>query len=306
MGGNAELAGRPREQGLGLVKIFATIGLALGVNACASYQGISEFEAYHRGYQQTNDISQSILDQLAVAERTVFFRTTAAQNRYFNPSHAAYYTDSTDPPGTAAFRRALAAVNTYNELLYGLASGETAEVLSNKLNRYVAEVAAAVGQAGAIAGGAPGADDLVQPAGTVASAFGAVTPVVTVAFGYAARDRFREFLVHDRDKVRDVLIAVRNATPAIYNVLTSAASNPRSRFTGTPDPEGDKKRTLYRKLLSDWVLLLDANIAALDDAVEAATATPTLDASMAALARSATEIGGAVKDARVSLAKLSQ
>ena len=48
------------------------------------------------------------LDQLAVAERTVFFRTTAAQDRYFNPSHAAYYTDSTDPPGTAAFRRALA------------------------------------------------------------------------------------------------------------------------------------------------------------------------------------------------------
>src|SRR5215469_12296478 len=108
--------------------------LALTIAAC-SFGGIVEFESYKASFDKVQATSTSILDQLAQQERWFFFSVNkGARNPIrFDPALARYYTDSVDPPGTASFRAALDTIKTYNDLLYGLESGQTAEALSAKV-----------------------------------------------------------------------------------------------------------------------------------------------------------------------------
>jgi hypothetical protein len=67
----------------------------------------------------------------------------------FDPDLARYYTDVVDHPGTAAFPHSLDSVKAYNDLLYGLATGQTAAALSAKIAALNGKIADTANEAGA-------------------------------------------------------------------------------------------------------------------------------------------------------------
>ena len=131
--------------------VFIATLIAL-LAACVSTATIQQFALYQGAFDKANATANAILDQLAIRERELFLRKhrvgvdVAALD--FDPAHASYYVNSVDPPDTAAFRRALATVKTYNDLLYALASGQTAAAITAKLGELQANLSQA-----AIAGG---------------------------------------------------------------------------------------------------------------------------------------------------------
>src|SRR5579871_917783 len=114
---------------------FLGVFLAAALAAC-TFGGVVEFEAYKSAFDKVQTTSSSLLDQLAQQERWLFFARykNARSPDVFNPALARYYTDSVDPPGTAHFRAALDTIKTYNDLLYGLETGQTADAMAVKVN----------------------------------------------------------------------------------------------------------------------------------------------------------------------------
>lgn len=113
--------------------------LLLLLTGCATQRGITEFTAYRDSYLMAANAGDAILDQLAVAERETKALVTGPMDQpskvRFDPAEAAYYSDVVDPPATAALRRSLRALQIYNDALYGLASGQDAEVVAARLSQ---------------------------------------------------------------------------------------------------------------------------------------------------------------------------
>jgi hypothetical protein len=287
-----------------------SVAICLALAACGLSQGIAEFEIYRSAFEKTYGTSTAILDQLAVQERELFLRSRRGRvdlsTVRFDPNLATYYTDTTDPPGTAAFRRALETVKAYNDLLYGLASGQTAEALVSKLADLNAKIGAAVGEAGALVGG--GAQlELVAATAGLNQIFTEIAPFVRVALKFRAREEFRVFVVQYYPPVRDILGELRQGTRAIFPVLTAATlRRVRNAPAGTLTADEVKKLETYRKLLADWVILIDATIKSLDAVKAAVEADPTIVGTINGLGAIAVELESASQAARKHLAELSK
>src|SRR5947209_10758174 len=170
------------------------VATCLALGACGLSQGIAEYEIYRSAFEKTYGTSTAILDQLAVQERELFLRSRKGRidptNVKFDPNLATYYSDATDPPGTAAFRRALATVKAYNDLLYGLASGQTAEALVAKLGELNSKIGEAAGEVGSLLGG-PAQGDLLAATAALNQVFGQIAPFVRAGLTFRSREEFR-------------------------------------------------------------------------------------------------------------------
>ncbi len=280
-------------------RLLVLVGL-FWLSACASTQGVTQFEAFRSAYEQAYATGNTILDQLAVAERDTYQRVhrqrQGQQQVPFNPKAAAYYTDAVDPPGTAAFRRSLATVKAYNDIVYGLATGQTGKTLTAQAYTLKAQSLAAATDAAAAAA-------IIAPGVSTASLIGLsstldmLRPFVEIGATSLSRAAFRDYLVQNAPTVRAVLVKLKESTPAIFPLLTT-----KSRAEGLmQDSYGDgslSKMGSYRRLLSDWVILIDASIATLDQTTAALTARASLADSVAALTLTATDIQTAAKLAR--------
>jgi hypothetical protein len=116
--------------------------MAAAVAAC-SFNGIVEFETYKTAFDKVQSTSTGILDQLAKQERWLFFKVTknARSPVLFDHALATHSTDSADPPGTASFRAALDTIKTYNDLLFGLETGQTAQAMVAKVAALESSIA---------------------------------------------------------------------------------------------------------------------------------------------------------------------
>jgi len=273
-------------------------GLLFALAACTTYSGIAEFDAYRTAFNSTHQTGNAILDILARKERKIFLNANPPGNSTFNPDYAAYYVDSIDPPGTAAFRRALDSVKAYNDILFGLASGEAAEALSARLLSLNTSLSSAAKETSSLLGvGALGRADLVKTLGGLDQRLRAAGELVDFALKYKSRDDFRRFAADYNPVVQQILVSLRDGTSIIFPVLT--------RDAAAAFPAADTKTIgIYRKLLSDWVLSLESTIAALNRVSLALAASPTLDSSIAAFTRSAIELEATAAAARRHLAEL--
>lgn len=288
---------------------FAASLAFLVVAACGLYQGVEEFEAYRTAFEKTYGTSTAILDQLAVQERELFMRTTRGRidpaKRNFDPELARYYTDVGDPPGTGAFRRGLDTVKLYNDLLYGLSSGQTAANLTAK----AAALNGKVGEALVETGGLAGIDQVQLKAAALAlnGIFTRLTPFIQTGLTLQSRYEFREYVIRYHPVVRELLIELRGGTRAIFPVLTAATLRRwRNAPSGGLSAEEVNKMETYRKLLADWVILIDATILALDKVKLAIEAEPTIGGSVTGLTTVAIELEVASQAARKHLAELSK
>ncbi|MFV0475928.1 MAG: hypothetical protein ACK5MQ_17250, partial [Pikeienuella sp.] len=107
----------------------------IALSACAPGRGVTEFAAYRDSYMEAAAAGDRVLDEFSAAERAlhqVAYPFDPVRGA-FDPALAAYYEEAGDPPATAAWRRAMGAVTTYNDALYGLASGEDAAAIAGRI-----------------------------------------------------------------------------------------------------------------------------------------------------------------------------
>ncbi|MEZ2146367.1 hypothetical protein AAE026_29335 [Bradyrhizobium sp. DN5] len=274
---------------------------------CASIS-VQEFEVYKTAFDKTNEASTAILDQLALQERALFLRhyKYARSTIHFEPGLARFLTDSVDPPGTAAFRGALQVIKAYNDLLYGLESGQTAQTLAAKLSAMESATSSSIVAVGGVAATATGANaaSLATSMAALDKIFQTLLPFIQLGLKYRAQEEFRTFLVQNYGLVRDLLWQLRKGTSVIFPVLT-AASVREFNEGGAMSAEDSKRIETYRKLLADWVVLLEVTIKALDRAKAAAEAPPTLVDNVTGLTVFAVEMETAAKSAKTNLAKLA-
>jgi hypothetical protein len=279
--------------------------LAAALAAC-SFGGIVEFETYKTAFDKVQSTSASILDQLAQQERWLFFKVTknARSPIRFDPALARYYTDVVDPPGTASFRTALDTIKIYNDLLYGLETGQTAEALANKVAALESSItSAATSASGLLGGGASGQIKLAV--GALNGLFAELQPFVQLALTARSREAFHDFLIQAYPSVRQLLAELRASTSAIFPVLTAATIDPSLRAGRALTADEASKVDTYRKLLADWVILIELTIKALDAANAAAVAPPTVVGTVTGLTGIAVELDTAAKSARKNLAMLA-
>lgn len=285
--------------------VFVAI-LAVVLVGCVSGRGIQEFSLYQAAFDRANTAANGVLDQLAIRERELFLRRhrvgvdVAALT--FTPEDARYYADSVDPPGTAAFRRSLATVKAYNDLLYALGTGQTAQALTAKLGELQVSVSKAITEIGVTAGAGA---QTAAISGGLSSAFRALESIVRTGLKYRSRAAVRVYLLENYKHVRKILVEIRSGTQDIFPLLADAVLR-RSRVTGTsPTAEEIAKIETYRKLLSDWVILIDVTIMALDQVYVSMGASQTIASSIAGLNTIAVDLATTAEAARKHLAELA-
>ncbi len=273
--------------------------LALPVLAgCTTYAGIAEFDGYRQAFATNYTTGSAILDQLAVKERALFLRLNPPGNSQFDPDLAVYYVDIGDPPGTAAFRKSLDLVKTYNDLLYGLATGAPAAELSARVQALGTSVTAAENETqsalSALVGTAGGGAGMLS--GLVAS-LNAADSLIQVALRYRSREDFRRFVVENHDQIVDILRALRSGTAVIFPILTRDAT---ASIDGVDRAQIDN----YRRLLADWVIGIDVTIQSLGAVRDAAVRPATLSGATGSLTPFIVELEMSAASARKHLAEL--
>ncbi|MER8605557.1 hypothetical protein NKH48_17635 [Mesorhizobium sp. M1233] len=267
--------------------IIVIVGIAL--SGCT--RGVAEFQAYVQASDAQFRQGTEVLDRMAVAERIVAGRLLARRSPLsFDPSNARYYTDVGDPPLTMSFRASLQSIKAYNDAVAALANGEAAAALSNRLVSISTNLeAAGTAMASANSQGALGATAtafLGQGSAAVAIALPVFRQIATLA----GRETFRRQLVVGFPAMRDLLLALRNATPAMYDVMSRSYREPGSTMSGS----GLSQQNLIdlgrdRRALAGWVILVDQTVLAMD-AAAASAASGSGTADVAALAEASVEI----------------
>ena len=270
----------------------------LGLSACTTYRGLAEFDAYRSAFDKSYETGNAVLDLLAQKERSLYLKTYPPQALAFDPDLASYYVDTVDPPSTAVFRRSLTTVKAYNDVLYGLASGEAAEALSARLLGLGTSVTAAGRETRELLAGGVMPKAAASTVRTLDARLSAAGELVTFALKYKSRADFRRFALDYHDECQQILLTLREGARDVFPILTAEEVD-----SITSDM---KKIPIYRKLLSDWVLSIDATIVALERVNAALKADASaLDASIAGLTRSAIELEAAAGAARKHIAELA-
>lgn len=256
--------------------LAAAVVLAGG---CANRIPLAEVQLVSKSFENLQSASQPLLDDLALAEREQGKRVAdklarerahgkiieddpcpgvlltggeaegiPALQRGFCLRDAYYYAQIGDPPATRAFRRALAAVGDYTELLLILAEGRNIAVANAQLQAVAGNLGSAIEAAG-VTGAA-------SIAGLTTEAF---KPLIELAARDANADELRRVVREEAPKVQAVLAGLRQFAPALFDTLTE---QPLARFDdAVEDPAlaqiQHQRIESYRVVVSNYVALLD-------------------------------------------------
>ena len=245
--------------------------LAALVSGCAAAPPVAEVRLISKAFDDLNVASAPLFDDLATAERwqgraAADARATSDTESPGHCSHVGratgdggvavlngfcvedspYYTELTDPPATAAFRRSLRAVGEYTRVLLVLAEGSNVEAAIAGIQTIASDLGGTFAVAGA-AGLAPGLSALTA----------AFEPLLEVA---ARRSNARE-LARNVTQVSPLVIAVtgelRASTPVMFDTLVepSLATLPTA---GAEEAKAAADRVdAYRAAVSSYVVLLE-------------------------------------------------
>lgn len=265
-----------------IVFFFLVTALVVQVSACTQRAGFTEFVAYRDAFDASRAASDSLFDLLAVAEQEQQ-RLAVPRGGAFDPALASIYSDLAEPPLTREYRRAFATISQYNLVMAGLASGETAQTLSAEITALGTE---SLGLVSALA-----------PSAAAPAALRASLPVfqqiATLALTYRSRAVFANELAANAEPVIAVMAQMRAGSPAIYDYLRAHGSG------------GAAREDTLRRMVSDWVVLMDRNIAALRASAAAARSGSVAGADVIALRNSVGEVRAAAEAVRKGIAELA-
>ena len=309
--------------------------VALFTGGCAMQPPIADVKLVAEAFEQLNAASQPLFDDLALAEReqgrTVavdralsarespkpgpcggypYVGNTDEQGNPDGPGvidgfcveDAPYYSEIIDPPGTRTFRRALAAVGDYTELLLILAEGRNIDEATAQLHTLAGNAGAALGSAGALVG-APQAAGIAPALNGLVTAF---EPLIGRAAQRSNANELKRLVREESPKVEKVLEALGDGVPALFNTL---AETPLARFNtvGLDNPEVAKveidRIEGYRVAVSNFVVLLDQYRSLLHDLVAAYDA-PRGSVTLASLVERSGDLAARADAWRRTLANL--
>lgn len=290
---------------------FAVLGIIAFVLAgCSTTAPVTEVRLVGKAFQDLNAASAPLLDDLATAERAQ--GKTAANVRarkHANPTAGTssatdrcgdvrqvtvnnvsvqngfciedsyYFSELADPPATAAFRRSLAAIDSYTQVLLILAEGRNIEAAQAE----VQSIAANVG----------GVLDLAS--GGVGTALTGLSSALQPLLGLAAQHSNAKELARNVKQVSPqttALIAeLRKAAPELFKTLTerSLARMNTQGLTSADVAKAEATRIdAYRSAVSNYVVLLDEYQRLLTHLVDSYDAEGTI--TLSSLARRSAEL----------------
>jgi hypothetical protein len=278
-----------RWRSIGPLFILALSSLLSGCGA----DGVAEFQLYNQAFNFQFEQGDAILDSVARAERIVVLRGIkhAAFIPDFKPDHAAYFVDTVDPPITGSIRASLKSLKSYNDALGALANGEAADALSQRFGTLATNVVVAVAASQVAFGGLaaiPGADTLASES---AKALASVAPIIKQVATIASREAFRQQLIAAYPLMRELLLALRNGTPAMFEILKRSRVVRASLENASGIPAaGLADLEKERMLLAAWVMLLDKTLVAKEAAVLAVTSEAPSMIGLASLSEASIEM----------------
>lgn len=208
----------------------------------------------------------------------------------FHPIDSVYHATNQAPPATASFRRAFAAIGSYNEILAAYAEGRALDELKAQTEGLASSIGALAEALGA------GSDllGIALPGGSLVSTG---LGIVTTALEAGTRQAFRDEIVRLEPVIDDTLQTMRDASPHMFGLFTS-----KLRGEAKDAPAGSKERAMaieaieaYRTVMSNWVVALSATEDALQGVIVAirAPATPgSVIADISAASENAASVAG--------------
>lgn len=206
-----------------------------------------------------------------------------------------YYSALADPPATRAFRRALAVVGNYTELLLILAEGRNLDEARGQLETIAGNVGTALEAAGMPGIGLP-----------LKGALQALEPLLTLAARQGNAEELKRRVRDEAPKVEGLISALREFARELFHTL---AEEPLERFNtqGLANTEVARVESLrieaYRVAISNYVVLLDRYRELLKDLV-AAYDSPRNPVTLARIAERSAQLSTQADAWRRSLASL--
>jgi hypothetical protein len=301
--GRGGTGARPRSAllcGIGLMPIA-------WLAACATAP-VDQIHQFSTVFDTVNAAGQPLLDDLSIAERSLGTRN--APNRPAPAEDTCSYTsmrstgvvlglcnrdaplfsDIGDPPDTRRLRNGLVILQRYIDVLVGFADGKaTADTVAqaNALLQKLGDLASLAGVPAK-----PGVD----------AALLALRPLLTDVVNQLSAREARQLIVNSKQPVSDLIIALRDATPSVFNAVTTDTESQLGKAR-SPTLAADKaKYEAYRRIAANYYVLLDQLNDAWTETVAAAQTTSP--ASIAELAHRAGQLQAdaeAVKRAFASL-----
>ena len=194
-------------------------------------RGTADIPHYRAAMRAQHLAGIKVLDRLAWAESRLLAKAGGNAPDGFDPNRAAAVLGVGDPPRTAVLRQALETVTAFNALLIG-------------------------------DGGSDGAVPIWPASASVAE--GAAMERISAALHHIApvlRRTSQDGVAGATPKIRELLLALRAATPAIYEILHVAEVVPGNLEDPDGIPaEGRTRLAADRKSLAGWVLLIDQTL----------------------------------------------
>lgn len=263
-----------------LCRQLLTVGFATIVVLSGCARGIPEFRYYEEAYRLQSRLGDSVLDNLAQAERKskpIIQLTEERSNQVsrFRPEYASYILTVGDPPITASIRNSLNSISQLNLALIGLAQGESVNVLNQRANEaltFLSHISTS--------------SSLGLTGSTLTIASGDLLPVLRQLAQVEGRVKFEKIFLKAYPDIRKLLATVRtDITPLIFEVHRKSVSKvgdleTRTELSGRNHPQKtiliepiDEQGLAYlesvRKQLAAWVILLEQTELAMDRAVAA-------------------------------------
>ncbi|MCP5441751.1 MAG: hypothetical protein H6968_01785 [Chromatiaceae bacterium] len=257
----------------------------LAVTGCATQPPVDEIRLVARAFDNLNTASQPLLDELALAERSqgqsaALARADAhskapsntlptspgsepcpyiqilggrmegvpAVQDGFCREDSYYYSELADPPGTRAFRQALAAVGGYTQLLVVLAEGRNLDEASRQLAAITGNLGLALSAAG-VSGAGPTLNLLLE----------AFNPLLDLAAKGANAKELQRLVVQESLHVERLVKEMGNQAGEFFTTLTEASMARFNLALDKPDVEAAEAARIeaYRVAVSNYVVLLD-------------------------------------------------
>jgi hypothetical protein len=231
------------------------LGLCILTAGCASKSN-SQFLVYQQAFQEADSVVQSLFDRMAISEKALLRQQRKSENLAnigFELNDVKNYLSDSQPPITESFRQSFKTVNSYSMLLAALASGESANMLTKRLMNYT-NIGSLVSQSAIIdASKIPQVDSV-----TLSNATQLLEPLIQLAYKQKTKKMFEERLLQDYSKMNDLLTALRNATPQMFDVMKTHYRQSATMVGGhRPNKEVLDEIKSLRRLVATFVLLIE-------------------------------------------------
>ncbi|HET7882739.1 MAG TPA: hypothetical protein VFL55_17780, partial [Acetobacteraceae bacterium] len=229
------------------------------LGACATAP-VDQIHQFSKAFDTVNAAGQPLLDDLSISERSLGTRLAPSvakdgcgytQMRSTGAvlglctRDAPFFSDIGDPPDTKRLREGFAVLQRYIDLLVGLADGKATADTVAQADALLLKVRDLVTLAGGPA--APG----------LGAALAALDPLLNDVVNQLSAHEARQLILQSQQAVSNLIIALRDATPAVFNTLTTD-TEARLGIRHSPTLAADEARyTAYRKVVANYYVLLD-------------------------------------------------